>query len=77
MSVASLTGWAAASWRTHAGRWLLAGAAGALAACLLKPGWPVERARFLGLELVEGALDGAKGLIVASGRALEPAKKVA
>ena len=38
---------------------------------------PVERARFLGLELVEGALDGAEGLIAASGRVLEPAKKVA
>jgi mxaL protein len=36
----------AASWRTHADRWLLAGAACALAVCLLKPGWPVERARF-------------------------------
>jgi predicted N-acetyltransferase YhbS len=28
---------------------------------------PVERERFLGLELVEGALDGAEGLISASG----------
>jgi len=35
-----------ASWRTHADRWLLAGAATALATCLLQPGWPVERARF-------------------------------
>ena len=46
MNGADLRGWAAASWRTHAERWLLAGAASALAACLLKPGWPVERARF-------------------------------
>ena len=38
---------------------------------------PVDRARFLGMELVEGALDGAEGLIAASGRVLEPAKKVA
>ena len=38
---------------------------------------PVERARFLGLELVEDALDGAEGLIAASGRVQEPAKKVA
>ena len=38
---------------------------------------PVERARFLGLELIEGALGGAEGLIAASGRVLEPAKKVA
>lgn len=29
---------------------------------------PVERARFLGLELIPGALDGAEGLVVASGR---------
>ena len=28
---------------------------------------PVERGRFLGLELVEGALDGAEGLVCASG----------
>ena len=38
---------------------------------------PVERARFLGLELVKGALGGAEGLIAASGCVLEPAKKVA
>jgi mxaL protein len=35
-----------ASARHHADRWLLAGAAVALAACLLHPGWPVTRARF-------------------------------
>ncbi len=38
---------------------------------------PVERARFLGLELFKGALKGAEGLITASGRGLEAAKKVA
>ena len=38
---------------------------------------PVERARFLGLELVAGSIDGAEGLIAASGRVAEPAKKVA
>ncbi len=48
----------------------------ALTGSLHLPG-PVERSRFLGLELVEGALSGAEGLIVASGRVLEPAKKVA
>ena len=32
---------------------------------------PVDRARFLGLELTEQALDGAKGLIVASGDMVE------
>ncbi|MEQ8306182.1 MAG: N-acetyltransferase [Hoeflea sp.] len=37
------------------------------AAGLLMPG-PVERERFLGLELVEGYLDGASGLLVAAGR---------
>lgn len=46
MNAADLVHWAVASWRTHASRWLLAGAACALAICLLKPGWPVERARF-------------------------------
>ncbi len=29
---------------------------------------PVERARFLGLELVPGVLDGAEGLVMAAGR---------
>jgi predicted N-acetyltransferase YhbS len=37
---------------------------------------PVERARFLGFELAEGALDGAEGLVAASGRLAE-AEKVA
>ena len=38
---------------------------------------PVERARFLGLELVQDALDGAEGLIAASGSLAQVAKKVA
>ena len=42
---------------------------------LALPG-PVDRARFLGLELVAGALDGATGLIAATGR-LQPARKTA
>ena len=29
---------------------------------------PVDRARFLGLELIPGALDGAEGLVIACGR---------
>ena len=37
---------------------------------------PVERARFLGLELVPGALDGAEGLVAGCGR-LEAAEKQA
>ena len=32
---------------------------------------PVDRARFLGLELTEQALDGAEGLIAASGAMVE------
>lgn len=39
------------------------------AAHLVMPG-PFERARFLGLELKQGWLDGAAGLLVASGRKL-------
>ena len=46
MKVAELTDRLAASWRAHADRWLLVGAALALAGCLLRPEWPVERARF-------------------------------
>ena len=38
---------------------------------------PVDPARFLGLELVPGALDGAEGLIAASGRIEEAAVKAA
>jgi len=37
---------------------------------------PVERARFLGLELMPGALDGAEGLVAGCGR-LEAAEKQA
>ncbi len=32
---------------------------------------PIDRNRFLGLELIPGALDGAEGLVVASGRLVE------
>ena len=38
---------------------------------------PVERERFLGLELVPGALHGAAGLVAASGRALPAVAKAA
>ncbi len=38
---------------------------------------PVERARFLGLELIPGALDGAEGLVLASGRIAAVADKAA
>jgi predicted N-acetyltransferase YhbS len=38
---------------------------------------PVDRTRFLGLELVEEALDGAEGLIAASGQMLEATKVAA
>lgn len=38
---------------------------------------PVDRARFLGLELVPGALDGAVGIIAASGRRVVTSKKAA
>lgn len=34
------------SWRPGSERWLLLGATAALAACLLRPGWPVQRDRF-------------------------------
>jgi predicted N-acetyltransferase YhbS len=37
---------------------------------------PVERARFLGLELVPGALDGAEGLVMASGALTEADGKI-
>jgi predicted N-acetyltransferase YhbS len=47
-----------------------------LVADLHLPG-PVERSRFLGLELVPGALDGAEGLIAASGRREVPQRKAA
>lgn len=51
------------------------GFSAAAAAGLHLPG-PVERGRFLGLELSPGALDGAEGLVIASGR-LEPARRKA
>ena len=38
---------------------------------------PVERARFLGLELAEGALDGAEGLVAAAGRLAAKDRKAA
>ncbi len=41
-----------------------------LARSLHLPG-PVDRARFLGLELIEQALDGAEGLVAASGKMVE------
>jgi predicted N-acetyltransferase YhbS len=40
---------------------------GALVADLHLPG-PVDRARFLGIELIPGALDGAEGLVAGCGR---------
>ncbi len=52
------------------------GFARASVADLHLPG-PVERGRFLGLELVPGALDGAEGLVMASGIALPAAAKAA
>lgn len=36
----------ATSWRSHSERWFLAASALALAICLLRPTWPVERDRF-------------------------------
>ena len=38
---------------------------------------PVERHRFLGLELIPGALDDAEGLIVATGRLEAPLRDAA
>ena len=48
---------------------------GGLTRSLHLPG-PVERARFLGLELEQGALDGAEGLVSAAGVAAAPAAAV-
>jgi mxaL protein len=45
LKTSDLAAWAAASWRTQADRWLLAGAALALAVCLMHPGWQAERTR--------------------------------
>jgi predicted N-acetyltransferase YhbS len=36
---------------------------------------PVDRKRFLGLELAPGALDGAEGLVIGSGALLKPSEK--
>lgn len=67
MHASDLSTWAAASWRNHAERWLLAGAACALVGCLLRPGWPIERARFdhvivlditQSMDVLDEALDG-------------------
>ena len=38
---------------------------------------PVERERFLGLELVPGALDGAEGLVAGCGRRIAAARRAA
>jgi predicted N-acetyltransferase YhbS len=38
---------------------------------------PVDRARFLGLELVPGALDGAEGLVTGCGQRAQPSEQVA
>ena len=46
-----------------------------LVADLHLPG-PVERNRFLGLELISGALDGAEGLVMASGALAPNAEEV-
>lgn len=51
------------------------GFSGALMADLHLPG-PVDRARFLGIELIPGALDGAEGLVAGCGR-LEALQQVA
>ena len=47
-----------------------------LVADLHLPG-PVERARFLGIELVPGALDGAEGLVAGCGRRAAGARQAA
>ncbi len=51
------------------------GFSGRLVADLHLPG-PVDRARFLGIELIPGALDGAEGLVAGCGR-LEALRQVA
>jgi predicted N-acetyltransferase YhbS len=38
---------------------------------------PVERARFLGIELIPGALDGAEGLVIGTGRLQAADRKAA
>ena len=52
------------------------GFAAGVVADLHLPG-PVERARFLGLELMPGALDGAEGLVAGCGRREGAAQKAA
>jgi predicted N-acetyltransferase YhbS len=52
------------------------GFSNAVSSDLHLPG-PVERARLLGLELVPGALDGAEGLVMASGRIADAAAQAA
>ena len=47
-----------------------------LVADLHLPG-PVDRSRFLGIELIPGALDGAEGLVAGSGRREVPQRKAA
>lgn len=47
-----------------------------LVADLHLPG-PVDRNRFLGIELIPGALDGAEGLVAGSGRREVPQRKAA
>ena len=49
---------------------------GALVADLHLPG-PVDRARFLGIELIPGALDGAEGLVAGCGRLEAEVKEAA
>ena len=48
------------------------GFSAAKTAALRMPG-PFERQRLLGLELMPGALDGARGLLRAAGRSIQPA----
>lgn len=52
------------------------GFSGSLMADLHLPG-PVERARFLGIELIPGALDGAEGLVAGCGRREAAAQQAA
>lgn len=52
------------------------GFSGGFVADLHLPG-PVERERFLGLELMPGALDGAEGLVAGCGRLEAPARQAA
>ena len=60
----------------HAPYYTRFGFSGRLVADLHLPG-PVDRSRFLGLELVPAALDGAEGLVTGSGRRDVPQQKAA